>query len=172
MVSEERIREVIMDDIVKRELAMFAAVRLQTPSHARQTSRGFERARRILLEVFSTDTLKAYHGDLLDAERGGINLVELRYGRMDNLIGCLNLNPMIDEIIEIEARWMRDLGEKHPGIKDDPIEGGDLFPLRCELETFSDRTLESYYDDVLAAEAAGRNLAEERYILSRAFQEA
>lgn len=172
MISEERIREVILDDIVKRELGMFAAVRLQTLSHARQTSWDFKRARRILLEVFSTDTLKAYHGDLLDAERSGINLVELRYGRMDNLIGCLNLNPMIDEIMEIETRWIRDLGEKHPGISDDLIGAAALFPLRCELETFSDRTLESYYDDVLAAEAAGRNLAEERYILARAFQEA
>lgn len=172
MVSEERIREVIIDDILKRELSMFAAVRLQTGSPARQTRQDFARAQRVLLEVFSTDTLKAYHGDLLEAERSGINLIELRCGRMDNLIGCLNLNPMIDEIMEIETRWLQDLGEKHPELKDTLLGAKSLFPLRCELETFSDRTLESYYDDVLAAEAAGRNLAEERYIFARAFQEA
>lgn len=172
MVSEERIREVIVEDIIKRELGMFATVRMSTASHTRQTPRDFERARRVQLEVFSTDTLKAYHGDLLTAERSGINLIELRYGRMDNLIGCLNLNPMIDEIIEIETRWRRELGENRPEFRDDPSGAEALFPLRCELETFSDRTLESYYDDVLAAEAAGRNLAEERYMLARALQEA
>lgn len=172
MVSEERIREVIIEDIIKRELGMFGAVRMSTTSHAQQTPRDFERAQRIQLEVFSTDTLKAYHGDLLAAERNGINLIELRYGRMDNLIGCLNLNPMIDEIMEIETRWRRELEENRPEFRDDLPGSEALFPLRCELETFSDRTLESYYDDVLAAEAAGRNLAEERYMLARALQEA
>ncbi len=167
MVSEERIREVIIEDIIKRELGMFAAVRVMTISYSQQTPRDFERTRRVQLEVFSTDTLKAYHGDLLEAERSGINLIELRYGRMDNLVGCLNLNPMIDEIMEIEARWLRDLSERHPELGKDSFGDKALLPLRCELETFSDRTLESYYDDVLAAEAAGRNLAEERYALAQ-----
>jgi len=159
---------VIIDDILKRELVMFAGVRIVTLAQSRETPNTFGCARRTSLEVLSSDTLKAYHGDLLEAERAGLNLIELRYGRMNNLVGCLNINPMIDEIIDIETRWVRELGDRYPGVSAEALDSGAMFPLRCELETFSDRTLESYYDDVLAADAVGRNLAEERYDRARA----
>lgn len=163
MVTEERVREVVVDDIVKRELEMFSNVRMVSPSQAKETPRKYERARRIALAVLSTGTLKSYHGDLLAAGREGRNLVELRYGRLDNLVGCLNINPMIDEIMEIEERWLRSAADAgHDGFK-----AADAFPTRCELETYSDRTLESYYDDVMAAESVGRNLAEERFALMK-----
>ena len=97
------------------------------------------------------------------AEREGTNLVELSYGRMDNLIGCLNLSPLIDEIIAVERRWAAELAERYPELSPPGAGTGEMFHLRCELETMSDGTLQRYYADVLAAEAAGRNLAEERY---------
>lgn len=167
MVSDERVREVIIEDVVKREREMFARVRMVSPSQARETPEQFQQARRMILSVVSTDTLKAYHGDLLNADREGKNLIELRYGRLDNLVGCINLNPMIDEIIEIEHRWAQDLSERYPELPEGAAGKGAVFSLRCELETYSDRTLEAYYDDVMAADAAGRNLAEERFALAQ-----
>ena len=41
--------------------------------------------------------------------------------------------------------------------------GGFEIYLRGELETYSDQTLELYYQDLLQALREGRNLSEERY---------
>lgn len=163
MVNEEDVRMVIIDDIVKREFDMFQRVRTQIPNWCKEHTHNFKQLRVATHSVLSIGTLKSYHRDLLAAEDNDKNLVELKYARMDHLVPCLNISPIIDKIVEIEGRWLRELEERYPLLFKDASGLNGRFNLRSELETYSDQTIESYCDDILAAVAEGENLAAKRY---------
>ena len=86
---------------------------------------------------------------------------------MDNRIPCLNLNPKIDDILEIEVEWQKSVHRKYPHILSGTPATGHCFAnfdvyLRSELETYSDKTIESYFGDILRAKEEGKNLADEK----------
>ncbi len=161
MNSKKRSREELVKNIIEIELDMFERVRSIEPSLCQELPESFKMMRGMTHSVLSIKTLKSYLEDLLEAEAGGRNLVTEKYARMDNRIPPLKDNPIIDEIVKIEERWMKELSEKYPRT----FKGGLGFKvyLSSELETYSDKTLQLYFRDISKAIKEERNLAEERY---------
>ncbi len=161
MTNEKKSREELSKSIIEIELDMFERVRTSEPSVCKDRPETFKVMRGMAHFGLSTETLESYLEDLHDAQAEGRNLLTEKYARMDDLIPPLKVNRFIDDIVETEARWMKDLSERYPRT----IKGGPGFELylSSELETYSDQTLRLYCSDVSKAEKEGRNLAEERY---------
>ncbi|PIU56245.1 MAG: hypothetical protein COS88_03075 [Chloroflexi bacterium CG07_land_8_20_14_0_80_51_10] len=162
-VLDRKQYEELADAIIEIELDMFERVRTAEPSLCKDSPQTFKAMRRMTHSVLSTQTLESYLEDLHKAKAEGRNLLTEKYARMDNRIPPLKTNPIIDDIVKIEDRWMKGLSEKYPHA----FKGGPGFQLYLfsELETYSDKTLELYFEDVSKAEKEGRNLAEERYTM-------
>ena len=163
MTNEKRSGEELLKSIIEIELDMFERVRTAEPSLCKDRPETFKVMRRMTHSLLPTEILESYLEDLHKAKAEGRNLLAEKYARMDNKIPPLKTNPTIDEIVEIEARWMEQLSEKYPHT----FKGGSGFKiyLSSELETYSDKTLELYFEDVSKAEKAKKNLAEERYTM-------
>jgi len=167
----------LIEAILDLELEMFLKVPTAQPTRCQESPEGFKLMRGAAFEVWSKQTLFFYLRDLLEAQAAGRSLLTEKYARMDNLIPRVNTNPLIDEIVRIEAAWQEELHQKYPHVvgQGDTQHCGDptgmlkfTTYLRCELETYSDETLDSYYQDLQEALEAGRNLSEEKY--ARVFQ--
>ena len=156
-------REELIEGIVAMELEMFVAVRPLVPSLCQERPETFRLMRRAAHWVLSDETLESYHRDLVEAVRGGRNLMTEKYARMDSLIPQLRDNAVIGQIVAAEGAWLKELAVRHPRLFNDHSEYAAGVYLRSELETYSDRTLELYYADTCQASATGRNLADERY---------
>ena len=160
-INEGGNREELLNEIIEIELRMFDQVRTSEPSLCKDRPGTFKVMRGMTHSVLSTKTLQSYLEDLQKAKAEGRNLLTEKYARMDNRIPPLKSNPIIDNIVEIEARWMEELSQKYPRtFKRGP---GFKIYLSSELETYSDETLKLYFGDVSRAEKEGRNLTEERY---------
>jgi hypothetical protein len=162
-VAERSDREELLRRIVDLELRMFLAVQASIPSACQEMPDTFKLMRRASFLVLSDETLRSYLADLEEAMDEGQNLMEMKYARMDDMIPRLNDSPMIDRIVEVEGRWMDELAERYPLTFKGRSDYAAGVYLRSELETYSGKTLESYYRDVTEAMGAGRNLTEERY---------
>lgn len=161
----DKTREQLIEEIVSIELRMFLAIENPEPipSADQEEPDMLKLMRRASHWVLSDETLKSYLKDIQEAIEEDRNLMALKYARMDNLVPVLNTNPLIDEIVEIEARWFKELAEKYPLTFKGRSEDSANVYLRCELETYSDRTLELYHKDVTKAVKEGRNLTADRY---------
>lgn len=158
-----RNHEELLQEIISLELRMFMAIEPTTPSFCQEQPEAFKLMRRSNYEVLSDETLASYLNDLEEAMEEGRNLVELKYARIDNLITPLNNNPLIDRIVEIEEKWLKELEKEYPLTFTSKADFAAGVYLRSELETYSDRTLELYYRDTRKALEEGRNLTAERY---------
>ena len=97
-----------------------------------------------------------------------------KYARMDNLIPCENLNPLIDTIASSLVLWQKEFINQYPGIMSGgrSLSGGQPgvdWPsfenyLRCELETYSEKTLEFLSEDIDSLKAKGRSMSDLIYI--------
>lgn len=161
MANEKRSREELVKSIIEIELDMFERVRTAEPSLCKDRPETFKVMRGITHSVLSPETLESYLEDLHEAKSEGRNFITEKYARMDNRIPLLKDNHIIVEIVRIEECWMKELSGKYPHT----FKGGLGFKiyLSCELETYSDKTLQLYFEDVSKAEKEERNLAEERY---------
>ncbi len=162
----------LIKEILQIELEMFKQVRTAAPSHCQENTNGFFLIRGATFANWSEQTLACYLQDLQEAREEGRNLVTEKYARMDNLIPCLNDNPVIDDIMAIEIEWEKEVRAKYPHVvgrssREEAETGDDMAYfknyLRSELETYSDATLVSYYTDLLAAVGNGENLAEKTF---------
>lgn len=142
---------------------MFLSVQTFIPSLCQQRPETFKAMRRMNHYVLSTETLASYLEDLHKAVADGRNLLTEKYARMDNLIPCLNTNPVIDKIVEAEGGWLKELSDRHPSTFPSQSDYASNVYLRSELETYSAPTLELYFKDVCKAVEERRNLAAERY---------
>jgi hypothetical protein len=155
----------VIEQIVEAELNMFLNVHPQYPVSCQQNPDGFRLHRRAQFSVWSEETLRSYHGDLLEAEQHGHNLLALKYARMDNLIPPLSANSKIDEIIRMQLEAQRGMLLQYPHIlsRGRPLEddGSEITSfetyLRGELETYSDRTLELLHKDLCRFKECGEN---------------
>ncbi len=154
---------------------MFQNVNTLERTTCQDAPEGFRLARGSAFQTWSEATLESYYSDLVQAMDEGKNLMTLKYARMDNLIPALNLSPLIDEIVKIEVLWQEELSEKYPHVVILGQTSGycgaeesashitfDIY-LRCELETYSQHTLEFYYQDVSKALKEKSNLQERKY---------
>ncbi|QGP93178.1 hypothetical protein MGLY_25790 [Neomoorella glycerini] len=162
----------LIKEILQIELEMFKQVRTAAPSRCQENTDSFLLVRGAAFANWSEQTLACYLQDLQEARQEGRNLMTEKYARMDNLIPCLNDNPLIDDIMAIEIEWEKEVRAKYPHVIGRPsgegVETGDDMAyfknyLRSELETYSDATLVSYYTDLLAAVGNNENLAEKTF---------
>jgi hypothetical protein len=165
--EEPQEKESLIEKILEIEIEMFKKVSTREPSLCKERPNTFKAMRRMGHSVLNLQTLNSYLEDLEKAKNEGRNLMTEKYARMDNKIIPIKRNRAIDSIVEIESNWMKNLSYKYPYT----FRGSNDFShyLRCELETYSDKTLYLYLRDVSQAENTGRNLIEESY--TRLFQQ-
>ena len=157
----------LIDRILDIELQMFQAVKSASHASCQNAPDSFRKIRGSIFEMWTQEILESYLDDLKDARKSGRNLLTEKYARMDNLIPLLNANPLIKEIVNIEAGWQKELKEKYPSIYalscrgTNPVQNGSNFSvyLKSELETYSNRTIELYYLHVKKAFENKENIA-------------
>ncbi len=162
----------LIDQIVKIELRMFLSVKTLGESRCRDYPDTFLLHRRAQFSPWSQDALTSYLEDLNRAEKEGVNLMTLKYARMDNLIPKQNPNPLIREIVSIQYEWQEALMEKYPHLmanarplsRESDSKGTSFETyLRCELETYSDKTLLLLHKEIVQKQKQGINMTEEIY---------
>ena len=163
MAIDSKKRERLVTEIIDLEMEMFLAVLNDEPDLCQEKQGSFRTMRDMSHCILSTETLMSYLVDLQAAKYEGRNLLRDKYARRKNIIPKLKTSEYIDEIIKIEGRWLRELSGKYPRtFKLGNPESKDS--LSIELETYSDKTLKSYLDDVKSANDQDLNLAEMRYL--------
>ena len=163
-------RKQLIEQILEIEMKMFLATPSREHAVCQDSPNGFILTRGSVFELWSTETLESYLEDLKRAEADNRNLMAEKYARMENLVPCLNINPTINEIVEIETAWQDAVRARYPHLMDGRPETGickaefDVY-LRCELETYSRRTLRLYLANDHDYLENGVNQAEEKYRL-------
>lgn len=156
-------RETLIKAIVALEEEMFVQVNAtkQEPAWCQQALLTFRCMRNMSHSVLSAETLRSYLQDLQKAQREGRNLILEKYARMDNLWPQTAVHPYLDFIAVTENTWLQDLKTEFPHL----LGQQDRFLNYAisEWATYSDQTLELYYQDLLMAQLAGINLVKKRY---------
>ena len=163
----------ILEKIIALELEMFLAVPADGPCSCQEDPEGFRLHRRAQFSIWSEDTLQSYLDDLYRAQKKAINLMTIKYARMDDLLPAENRNPQIEEIVTVQLRWQTEMVRKFPDLmagarhlsETDGSTQGTSFEtyLRAELETYSNGTIERLHRDVLDYAKAGINGSEKIY---------
>lgn len=157
-------RATLLHAIIEKELDMFLATPNQGgTASCQQNPQGFRIMRHMSLSVLSDTTLAHYLDDLRNAEAQGRNVMVEKYARMDSLIPPLQANPLIDEIVRAETAFIQAASARFPHVIRHGGNGAFQNYLRCEAETYSPTTLESYAADLRRAKQQGRNPAIERF---------
>jgi hypothetical protein len=166
-------KEELIAKILEMELKMFLSVPADGVYSCRQNPDGFRIHRGAQFIVWSEDTLQSYMDDLQKAEREDLNLMTIKYARMDNMIPRRNINTLIEKIAAIQLRWQRQMFEKYPNLMagarklmdSENKAGGTSFEtyLKSELETYSDNTLSLLHRDLSGLEEMGINGSERVY---------
>jgi hypothetical protein len=162
----------VIEKIIELELEMFLTVPTDGRYSCQEDPGGFRLHRRAQFSIWSEDTLQSYLDDLNRAKKKAINLMTIKYARMDNLLPAENLNPQIDDIVAIQLRWQREMARRYPHLmagarhlaEADGSQGTSFETyLRAELETYSDATLALLHRDVITYAKAGTNGSEKIY---------
>jgi len=166
-------RTTLLDRIIEAELDMFQTVSTCGPNRCLEHPRAFRLHRAAQFAIFSDATLKSYLDDIETAKKGHINLMTIKYARMDRLVPCYNSSPLVREVADIMIAWQLQLQEKYPDLMqrarpvttqdDDPGKTSFETYLKSELETYSERTLSLLLQDLHGLEAQDKNGSEEIY---------
>lgn len=157
-----RSKEIIIEQIIDVEWHMFSSVKASEPADCQQRPGAFRTMRWMSHSVLPEELLESILQDLEDAVEQERNLMTEKYARMQDIIPPLNENVKIGDIAALESQWMKTLSELYPKTFEGSLDGFKLY-LTCELETYSNRTIDLYHKNVVGAGEAGRNLVEERY---------
>ena len=166
-------RTKLINQIVNGEYLMFCRIPGAYPITSQESEKGFRLARASVFASWSEATLESYAQDIAEGMRAGRNFMTEKYARMDDLMPPINTNPLVEKIADMEANWQQEVRAKYPLLlkekQEAPSDGSSENPsflkyLQSELETYSDRTLESYWQDISVACDEERNLAEEKYL--------
>lgn len=163
----------LLDKIIALELDMFLAVRAKDSYTCRQDPEAFRLHRRAQFSIWSEDTLQSYCNDLHHAQKSGINLMTVKYARMDNLLPTQHRSPLISDIVSIQVGWQKKMLQKYPHLmagarhirETDTSTYTTSFEayLRSELETYSENTLELLHRDMLMYVKRGVNGSKKIY---------
>jgi hypothetical protein len=166
MMDDEK--KTLVEDILDIELRMFLSVSSRGRAICQEHPEEFRRNRRAQFSTWSMGTLSSYLNDLMLAEKNGKNLMTLKYGRMENLIPCINDDPLINRIVDIQIAWQREMFDQYPKIMggartidstdDTAFNTSFATYLRGELETYSSNTLQLLYQDMEAYRKEGKNM--------------
>ena len=153
----------LINQILDIELEWFLTVNPSITSDCQRNPEAFKLMRGSNFETWSEKTLALYLDHLHDSQRGEGNLVREKYAKMQKLLPCENSSPTLNDNIKIQERWNQKAREKYPNIFRQGDGAGFAWYLRCELDTYSPATLESYLSDLKAASREERNLVIETY---------
>lgn len=161
------LKKIIIDKILLIEWQMFKEVKSYLPSPCQNDPNGFREIRESIYETWSKETLESYYDDLMRAKNYKRNLITEKYARMDGLIYSSYTNPLITKIVSTEKIWQEEIKKNYPSIftvscrETEKIKNEINFEeyLKAELETYSDRTIELYYLQILKACESKLNLA-------------
>ena len=170
-------KDQIIAQILDKELKMFTSVRADQPVSCQQNADEFKVFRSAQFQAWSKETLESYLNDLEKAESDGLNLMTLKYARMENQIPLIHDNPqvmqMISEMVSIQSNWQKEMIRKFPSImtRGRPIEEISSTSamtsfknyLSCELETYSQMTLTHLFRDIMSCHSNGINMSETIY---------
>lgn len=166
-------KQTLIERILNLELAMFLSVPVLQKAGCQEHPEEFKRTRRAQFLTWSEKTLASYQEDLLQAEAEGRNLMTHKYARMDRLIPKLEDDPLIEQIVEIEYAWQKEMFRRFPRLmggarplasaEDSPFQTSFETYLSGELETYSSQTLAALFQDMTQALAEGRSMTEDLY---------
>ena len=159
-------REELVAAIVDSEWEMFRRVRSAYPVGCQQSPDTFRQIRASIFELWTQEMLASYLGDLRQAANAGRNLLSEKYARMDNLIPRTNYSPFIERIVAVDTAWQAEVRNKYPNVYRvacrgmEPTNDGRNFSiyLQSELETYGEKTIELYYQQIDEAVTNGDNL--------------
>ena len=153
----------LIERILEIELPWFLTVNPELTSECQEHPEAFRLMRQPAYETWSEQTLALHLEHLVDVQSKGRNLVREKYAKMEGSMPCENMSEALINSIEIELRWFKEAANKYPNIFVEETGAGFLEYLRCELDTCSQETLDSYYKDRSEAEAEGINLVIDTY---------
>jgi len=157
----------LLERVLDLEWDMFVRVKSAQSVVCQSAPDKFRAVRGSVFTMWTAEMLSAYLEQLECAKVRGRNLLTEKYARMDNLIPPLTDSPYIDEIVEINEFWQRELEEKYPALykrccrtMEETGDGKNFsIYLRSELETYGDSTLGLYYLNVKNAYDKNLNLS-------------
>lgn len=174
-------KEKLIEDILAYEWQMFITVNDRNDHNPMTAGRPscrdfpdeFKVHRTSQFIAWSEESLTSYLHDLQEAQRIGRNLMTYKYARMENLIPCKNMSPLIAKIAAHQLVWQKEFIEKYPKM----MSGGRALNgdrkgidwasfetyLMAELETYSENTLDSLYRDVNSYKERGASMSDAVY---------
>jgi hypothetical protein len=163
----------VIERILELEKDMFLRVPAEGPCECKENLALFGAHRNAQFLAWSEGTLRSYLDDLESADRRGINLMTVKYARMDDRIPPFGSGAEIPLLLEAMLGWQREFLQAHAGIKGKarPLEEEDAAGevrsfaryLGAELETYSPKTRASLLEDLREKARAGINMSEEIY---------
>ncbi|MFK4765237.1 DUF4125 family protein [Desulfobaculum sp. SPO524] len=155
-------RQRTIERIVDLELEMFKSVYSSVHTPCQDHLQTFRAMRWMTHSVMPQNVLDAYLDDLQEAKGYDRNLMVEKYARMEGRMPPIRESLLIDEIVDTEMAWMREMHSRYPALFESKGETFRTY-ISCELETLSLNTLERLHSFVVDSRRAGRNLVEERY---------
>ncbi len=160
-MSTESSRDTIIQAIVNIEEAMFDRVTNEGGRASCQDQlKTFRMMREIVQVAHSNAFLNEYLKFLTEAQEAGRNLMTEKYAIMQGLIPK-DLNDTMEYIVSTEMAWMEEIKKQYPNLF--KKEGRFRDYLEGEIQTFSDECVHLYYQEIVEAEMAKKNLVRVRY---------
>jgi hypothetical protein len=166
-------KNVIIEQILELELVMFLTLPTTHRYSCQEDPDSFRIHRRAQFAAWSTPTLESYLMDLLQARKAERNMVAVKYARMEGILPCENFSPLIKAIVDLALAGQKRFIADYPCLmrggrllsKEEDAPGLTSFEtyLRGELETYSEKTLELLYGDIVDLQKSGTNLSEATY---------
>lgn len=149
--------DTLIDEIVVVEKEMFLAVKTEGECECQADIDSFTFHRKVQFMSWDAPTLRLYRDHIKKSWRQDINLMTIKYARMEEQIPSYSRNPLIHKILNQLIAWQREMKDRYPKImaKSRPVTEADHPPLgvrsferymSSELETYSDDVLSSLYD--------------------------
>ena len=153
----------LVEMILEIELPWFLNVNPQLTAECQEHPEAFKLMRQAPFETWSDQTLALHLKHISNAKSKDRNLIREKYAKIENSMPCVNLSPALNHSVDIEENWFKEATAKYPNIIIDAAREQFVTYLRCELDTFSQDTVDSYYKDRSEAKAEGKNLIVETY---------
>lgn len=155
-------REELIGEVINIELDMFKKVNSTLTSPCQEYLKTFKVMRWMTHSVSPVEILESYLNDLQQGVKDGRNFMREKYAKMEGQIPLGKNNPLLDEIVEIETKWMGEVVRKYPNTFKPKGDGFKSY-IACALGSLSESTIKKLYDFTIEAKKDNINLVEERY---------
>ncbi len=162
-------KQSLIEDIVQIEKEMFLAVKTQGECACQADIDSFVFHRKVQFFAWDENTLRLYLNHITDARGKKINLMTIKYARMEGQIPPYSDNPLIKKIANQMLAWQREMKQRYPKIMSKARPLTHDIPERnirsfktyfsCELETYSDETLQSLWAHIQSSVKENTNLS-------------